>query len=561
MNEQSELAIVVRAKDQASPTIARIQKEVEAASHNFSNYMSNATAASQKFALGLGVVGAGAILLGKQSLGLAGNLESARQGFVTLLGSADKADSVIARVKKEAAATPFEIPGLISATQALAAVNKDGNKSIDILLNVGKALAAAGKGQVELDRIIANLQQIGLTGKITEMDVRQFGMAGINILELLGDHYGVTAAEAGEMVKDSEDAFGDLTKAFEKAGKSGGKFANAFADQAGTFNQLVSNMKDTVGIFLSDFVVSTGIFDQVKKAFAGLINFLDSNREKIFAGVGEFFEYIRENGEVIAGVITGALVPAFIRLAMSIGAMTLYLLPFMIAGAALVPLISSWVEAQGGLNAILDQARAYIEPYIPQLQALAVQFRDFVEPAVRRLADAITKDLSPSLLKLWHEVIEPMLPTLGVAFVFAIKLIIDVLAAVVKSTAWWIDKLSTAVSVIRNVAAAARDASEAIGGMVQKFNNPVSAALSLLPGRATGGPVSAGQPYVVGENRPEIFVPNTQGRIVPSTDGMGGGGVTNNLTGTFNFENAEASNAFWDRLDRTTRLGKMGIAA
>lgn len=35
-------------------------------------------------------------------------------------------------------------------------------------------------------------------------------------------------------------------------------------------------------------------------------------------------------------------------------------------------------------------------------------------------------------------------------------------------------------------------------------------------GRAAGGPVMAGQAYVVGEHRPEVFVPNVAGTIVPS---------------------------------------------
>lgn len=44
-----------------------------------------------------------------------------------------------------------------------------------------------------------------------------------------------------------------------------------------------------------------------------------------------------------------------------------------------------------------------------------------------------------------------------------------------------------------------------------------------LPGRASGGPVMAGMPYMVGENRrPELFIPNTSGRIMPNM-GLGGG--------------------------------------
>ncbi|ADD94957.1 hypothetical protein, partial [uncultured phage MedDCM-OCT-S01-C58] len=45
-------------------------------------------------------------------------------------------------------------------------------------------------------------------------------------------------------------------------------------------------------------------------------------------------------------------------------------------------------------------------------------------------------------------------------------------------------------------------------------------------GRAAGGPVSGGTPYMVGEKGPELFVPNTSGTIVPNNK-LGGGGATN----------------------------------
>jgi hypothetical protein len=46
--------------------------------------------------------------------------------------------------------------------------------------------------------------------------------------------------------------------------------------------------------------------------------------------------------------------------------------------------------------------------------------------------------------------------------------------------------------------------------------------------RATGGPVSADAPYLVGERGAELFVPNTSGAIVPNHK-LGGGNVTVNL--------------------------------
>lgn len=45
-----------------------------------------------------------------------------------------------------------------------------------------------------------------------------------------------------------------------------------------------------------------------------------------------------------------------------------------------------------------------------------------------------------------------------------------------------------------------------------------------LPGRATGGPVSPGRGFVVGENGPELFVPTSAGQVLPA-----GGGSTRNV--------------------------------
>ncbi len=49
--------------------------------------------------------------------------------------------------------------------------------------------------------------------------------------------------------------------------------------------------------------------------------------------------------------------------------------------------------------------------------------------------------------------------------------------------------------------------------------------------KANGGPVKAGQPYIVGERQPELFVPRSSGTILPSVPMSGGGdSVTNVIT-------------------------------
>lgn len=76
-----------------------------------------------------------------------------------------------------------------------------------------------------------------------------------------------------------------------------------------------------------------------------------------------------------------------------------------------------------------------------------------------------------------------------------------------------------ALSVMAEIATSAiRSGIGAIGsggGLVQT----IGALLGGPPGRATGGPVSPGRPYWVGERGPELFVPTASGRVEASSAG------------------------------------------
>lgn len=54
-------------------------------------------------------------------------------------------------------------------------------------------------------------------------------------------------------------------------------------------------------------------------------------------------------------------------------------------------------------------------------------------------------------------------------------------------------------------------------------------SMSFLPGRANGGNVYDGRPYMVGERGPELFVPSQDGQVTPNSRLGGGGDVTVNV--------------------------------
>jgi len=87
------------------------------------------------------------------------------------------------------------------------------------------------------------------------------------------------------------------------------------------------------------------------------------------------------------------------------------------------------------------------------------------------------------------------------------------------------DLKRVAMSVLAEIAVGAmRDGLAAIfGGGSPRSGGGLGGVLASLlgaPGRATGGPVSPGRPYWVGERGPELFVPTASGRVdVPAASG------------------------------------------
>jgi hypothetical protein len=84
----------------------------------------------------------------------------------------------------------------------------------------------------------------------------------------------------------------------------------------------------------------------------------------------------------------------------------------------------------------------------------------------------------------------------------------------------WIDKVKGALQALMSMASGVFST---VGGFIGK-------GVSAITGRASGGPVSGGTPYIVGEKGPELFVPRSSGNIVPN-NALGGGGVTVNVYG------------------------------
>ena len=136
---------------------------------------------------------------------------------------------------------------LIDANKMLIASGVNGNRSQQAVSALAKAIVATGGGNDELARMVQNLQQIQNVGKASATDMKQFGMAGVDVYSLLADSTGKTVGE----LKKMDITFDMIVDALDQATQEGGKFFEASQVGAetlnGKFNILQSLVKEGLG--------------------------------------------------------------------------------------------------------------------------------------------------------------------------------------------------------------------------------------------------------------------------------------------------------------------------
>lgn len=442
------------------------------------------------------------------SLGLkvSADMQTAEVGLTTLLGSAEKAHNTINRLKVEAARTPFELPGLTAAVQLLTSVTKDGDKSIDTVLNIGEALAAMGKGQAELDRISVNLQQIAAVGKASTLDIKQFAFAGIPIYEMLAETTGKNGEALQQLIEDGGVTFDVLTKMFDQANNAGGRFFGAFQNQSGTFNQAASNMKDSFGIMMSDIVNSSGLFAGVTSSMTqlsgvmsnwrGVVDAVQSSATNLFATLDSQTLLITHLKGVFDGLvttITTTLKPALDELWIALQPLMPYITALAeVAVGGLVIALHTFIAALGVIGQLLAFTLAGLTNLVTFIVDTAVYAFRTMQNAVEIVAAVFRGDWGGALDGVKNQISD----------------LVD-----------WVNNLIDAFKRAIDLA------TEMGGGSIDFMKK-------ILPGRATGGPVTGGAPYMVGEKGPELFVPHSSGSIIPNNKLSGGGsGISIVVTG------------------------------
>lgn len=351
--------------------------------------------------------------LGQALLGSNATLEQQRVAFTGLLGSAQNADAFLRQMQQFAAATPFEFPDLVVASQRMLAMGFTAQEVQPMLTAVGDAAAGMGAGKDQVDAIILALGQMHAAGKVHLQDLMQITNTGVPALKLLADGFGVSTAEMQNMISagtvPADKAIGILRTGMEKM--YGGQMAN----QATTFNGLMSTLADNARMALTAF--AGPLFTQAKGALENLGNLVSSSNFQAFAKtVGQ------DVGDAL-GKVTGLLgdhvLPLFSGLFDSVDK---------VAGP-----VKTLSRAFGGVGDAVERGK----PALIAHKGLISQIADFVGhdlvPAFTSLGTYFVQNILPNLLKFGQFVQTTVLPALGQ---FAAFLLTNVIPTLLKLEAW-----------------------------------------------------------------------------------------------------------------------------
>lgn len=204
-------------------------------------------------ATGIAGATAGAVGFGLKT---AASMETARIGFTTMLGSAEKAQAFLGDLQKFAATTPFEFPELQTAASSLISAGISADKVIPIMTSLGNATAGMGTGSEGVQRATVALQQMSAAGRITGEDLNQLRDAGIPVFDLLAAATGKSVKQVAELAQKGKLGARELEQLMGalESGKGLERFNGLMEAQSKTLSGVFSTMKDTIAMGLADTV-------------------------------------------------------------------------------------------------------------------------------------------------------------------------------------------------------------------------------------------------------------------------------------------------------------------
>ena len=359
------------------------------------------------------------------------DIERYTTAFKTFLGSAEDAEKAVDAIKNQGQTSPFDTKELIQANQMLITTGESAEDSRKTISALADAIALTGGSNDTLGRMASNLQQIKNVGKASAMDIRQFGMAGIDIYGILADYTGKTTAE----IKKMDITYEDLSAALQKSASVGGKYYGGQAEMANTLSGQVSKLKKTFQDLTGE--LSKSLYPTIKKItekLQGLVDWFkglnDKQKEtitkigllitvlgpalliigKLISFGGTIISVLAKISGLIAGLSigTGALGGVLTALTRPIG-IVIGVVAALTAGFALL-----WNKSETFRNSMIEVGQSMMKTY-----------NEHIKPTIDNIKEIISM--------LWNDIIVPLAQYLWETFSPIIEKVFTVAGKIISS--------------------------------------------------------------------------------------------------------------------------------
>ena len=231
-------------------------------------------------------------------------IEQLQTSFEVMTGSAEKAVSVVNRLRTMGAETPFEMTDLANITQLLMQYGFTADDALEKMSMLGDI----SQGNAEAMRSIATgYAQMSSAGKVNLQDIKQMINGGFNPLQEISERTGESMASLYDRISKGTLQISEITESMKAATSEGGKFFQSMEKQSKTLNGQLSTLKDNANQLLG--TLTEGMSEGLRTELLPLANNLIGELQKSFesGGVQGLIDSATSMIPDLLGMMTGKL--------------------------------------------------------------------------------------------------------------------------------------------------------------------------------------------------------------------------------------------------------------
>ncbi len=172
-----------------------------------------------------------------------GEFQKADTAIQTMLGSKEKADELLSKVREYAKISPLEFGDITRVTQMMLGFNIEAEKVPKFIKAIGDV--SMGEGS-KFNSLALAFSQMSAAGKLMGQDLNQMINAGFNPLSVMAEKTGKSIAELKEQMSKGAITAEMVQQAFIDATSEGGKFFNMSENAAKAIEGQISMLHDAM---------------------------------------------------------------------------------------------------------------------------------------------------------------------------------------------------------------------------------------------------------------------------------------------------------------------------